>query len=176
MKVDEKLHEGGKATLEEPRLPGKRGHLPSRYDTEASEARLSKHLYSTKRHRDNCLMPRLLLVCLFLAAFSLRSHAEDDAQARALFDKLLAAQDSHDYDAFVADATDGLKAALTKTQFDASSNILTARAKDGRAITFLGELNERGYEIYLYRLRFKDGDMLGTLSLQDGKVAGILFR
>jgi hypothetical protein len=121
-------------------------------------------------------MTRLLLAFLFLAAFSLRSQAEDDAQARTLFNKLIAAQDNDDYDAFVADADDGLRAALTKTQFDASSAIMQGKAKDGREITFLGELNQRGYEVYLYRLRFKDGDMLGTLSLKDGKVAGILFR
>ncbi len=121
-------------------------------------------------------MTRLLLAFLFLAALSLRAPAEDDAQARTLFDKLIAAQDQDDYDAFVADADDGLRAALTKTQFDASSAIMQGKAKNGREITFLGELNQRGYEVYLYRLRFKDGDMLGTLSLKDGKVAGILFR
>jgi hypothetical protein len=121
-------------------------------------------------------MIRALLACLLLAVFALRSHAEDDTLARNLFDKLLAAQDADDYDAFVADADDGLRAALTKTQFDASSAIMKEKSKDGRDVTFLGELNERGYEIYLYRLRFQDGDMLGTLSLKDGKVAGILFH
>lgn len=121
-------------------------------------------------------MKRFLLSVVLLTALSVRSQAEDDTQARTLFDKLMAAEDTDNYDAFVADADDGLKAALTKTQFDASAALMTAKSKDGREVTFLGELNERGYEVYLYRLRFKDGDLLGTMSLKDGKVAGILFH
>ena len=69
-------------------------------------------------------------------------------------------------------------AALTKTQFDASSDIIKPKLDGGYEMTSLGELNQRGFEVYLYRLRFKNGsdDMLGTLSLKDGKVAGIYFH
>ena len=95
-----------------------------------------------------------------------------------MFKKLLTAQQSKNYDAFVADGTDQLKAALSKTQFEASSNILNARFKGGYDSSFLGELNQKGFEVYLYRLRFKDDgdDMLATLSLKDGKVGGIWFH
>ena len=95
-----------------------------------------------------------------------------------VFKKLLASQAAKDYDAFIADGTDMLKAALSKTQFEASSNIMNARFKGGYDTVYLGELNQKGFEVYLYRLRFKDGgdDMLGTLSLKDGKVGGIWFR
>lgn len=105
-------------------------------------------------------------------------HAQDQAKADDLFKTLLAAQAAKDYDAFVADGTDQLKAALTKTQFDASSNLMNARFKGGYDSSSLGELNQKGYEVYLYRLRFKDGgdDMLATLSVKDGKVGGIWFR
>ncbi len=117
----------------------------------------------------------LILSAVLLAAGP--AWAEDDAAARLLFDKMLAAQDTKDYDAFIANGTDELKAALTRTQFEASSDILQADAAGGeREVTFLGELNQRGYEIYLYRLRFKTGDLLGTMTLQDGKVAGIWFK
>ena len=119
---------------------------------------------------------------LFAAAFTLflcaNLRAEDPAAADLIFKKLLAAQTAKDYDAFVADGTDPLKAALGKTQFEASSNLLNARFKGGYDYSPLGELNQRGFEVYLYRLRFKDGgdDMLGTLSLKDGKVGGIYFH
>jgi len=67
---------------------------------------------------------------------------------------------------------------LTKTQFDASSDLMIARLKGGCDIDSLGELNQKGFAVYLYRLRFKDGtdDMLGTLTLKDGQVAGIYFH
>jgi cellulose biosynthesis protein BcsQ len=120
-----------------------------------------------------------LLLTLVLALFASPTlRAEDDALADTLFQKLLAAQVAKDYDAFVMDASTGLKAALSKTQFEASSDIMIPKLAAGYEIMPLGELNQRGYEVYLYRLRFKNGgdDMLGTLSLKDGKVGGIFFR
>jgi len=104
--------------------------------------------------------------------------AEDDVGARAIFDKMLAAQDAKDYESFLADADDQLKGSLTRGNFEQSSDILRADAAGGpREVTFLGELNQNGYEIYLYRLRFKTGDLLGPLTLdKDGKVAGIWLK
>ncbi|HEY3931874.1 MAG TPA: hypothetical protein VGM58_05835 [Verrucomicrobiae bacterium] len=118
----------------------------------------------------------LLVAIISVSSFTL--HAADNAQAEKIFKSLLAAQTAKDYDAFVADADDNLKAALTKTQFDASSNIMIKRTSGGYDTTFLGELNQRGYQVFLYRLRFEDGgdDILGTMSLKDDKVGGIYFK
>jgi hypothetical protein len=120
-------------------------------------------------------------IVLFIVLFSLCSsalRAADSTQAEKIFNSLIAAQTAKDYDAFVADADDNLKAALTKTQFDASSNFMIKRTSGGYDATFLGELNQRGYQVFLYRLRFKDGgdDILGTMSLKDDKVGGIYFK
>jgi hypothetical protein len=120
-------------------------------------------------------------IVLFLVVFSMCSfalHAADDAQAEKIFKRLLAAQTAKDYDAFLADADDNLKAALTKTQFAASSNLMIKRTSGGYDLTSLGELNQHGYQVFLYRLRFKDGgdDILGTMSLKDDKVGGIYFK
>ena len=109
-------------------------------------------------------------------------HAQPAAAAQTsadlIFHQLLDAQETKNYDAFVAHGTTQLKAALTKTQFDASSDLMIARLKGGCDIDSLGELNQKGFEVYLYRLRFKDGgdDMLGTMTLKDGQVAGIYFH
>jgi hypothetical protein len=118
----------------------------------------------------------LLIAIISLCSFTVR--AADNAQAEKIFKSLLAAQTTKDYNAFVADADDNLKAALTKTQFDAASNFMIKRTSGGYALTFLGELNQRGYQVFLYRLRFKDGgdDILGTMSLKDDKVGGIYFH
>lgn len=124
------------------------------------------------------LFAALAVVAFFSSWAGTNSWAGNPAQADAIFKKLLAAEAGKDYDAFVADGTTLLKAALSKTQFEASSDILNARFKSGYETVFLGELNQSGYEVYLYRLRFKDGgdDILGTLSLKDGKVGGIYFH
>jgi hypothetical protein len=105
-------------------------------------------------------------------------RATDAADAEKIFQSLLAAETAKDYDAFVADADDNLKAALAKTQFDAVSNFMNKRTSGGYDTTFLGELKQRGYQVFLYRLRFKDGgdDILGTLCLKDGQVGGIYFK
>jgi hypothetical protein len=118
----------------------------------------------------------LLAAALSWSSFTL--HAADGAQAEKIFKNLLTAQTAKDYDAFVADADDSLKAALTKTQFDAASNVMIKRTSGGYDTTFLGVLNQHGYQVFLYRLRFKDGgdDMLGTMSLKDDKVGGIYFK
>jgi hypothetical protein len=126
-------------------------------------------------------MKTIIRIALLVATFSLCSfalHAADGAQAEKIFKSLVAAQTAKDYDAFVADADDNLKAALTKTQFDASSNLMIKRTSGGYDTTFLGELNQHGYQVFLYRLRFKDGgdDILGTMSLKDDKVGGIYFK
>ncbi len=119
-----------------------------------------------------------VLTLAALLVFAAPVFAEDDAGARAIFDKMLAAQDAKDYESFLADADDQLKGSLTRANFEQSSDILRANAAGGpREVTFLGELNQSGYEIYLYRLRFKTGDLLGTLTLdKDGKVAGIWLK
>jgi len=127
--------------------------------------------------------PELPMKYFFLAlALTLfaGSHlqAEDAVQPDDIFKKLLAAQVAKDYEAFVADGTTNLKAALTKTQFMAASDLMVPRLAAGYDVVPLGNLHQRGYDVYLYRLRCKDGsdDILGTLSLQDGKVAGIYFK
>jgi hypothetical protein len=126
-------------------------------------------------------MKTAIRTALLIAAFSLcpsALHAADNAQAEKIFNALLAAQTAKDYDAFLADADDNLKAALTKTQFEASSNLMIKRTRGGFDTAFLGELNQHGYQVFLYRLRFKDGgdDMLGTMSLKADKVGGIYFK
>ncbi len=110
--------------------------------------------------------------------FAASAFAATDEQATAIFQKLLDAQASKNYDAFVADGTDALKAALTKTQFEAASDFLSKRFKDGYETKFLGELKRHDSQVFLYKLQCKDGgdDLLATLALKDDKVAGIFFK
>ena len=117
-----------------------------------------------------------LIGLLFISACEV--YAADNSQAEKVFKSLIAAQTAGDYDAFIADANDAVRAALTKTQFEAASNFLNKRTSGGYETMLLGELNQHGYQVFLFRLRFKDGgdDILGTLSLKDDKVGGIFFK
>jgi hypothetical protein len=120
--------------------------------------------------------PLAFLAAALLTAAS--SFAATDQEATAIFQKLLDAQAGHDYPAFVADATDALKAALSQTQFEAASSILDKRFKGGYQKQLLGELNQSGCQIYLFKITCKDGgdDIQGTMALRNDKVAGILFK
>jgi hypothetical protein len=119
----------------------------------------------------------LFLSCLFFLSLNVRAD-QTDQQADTLFQQLVTATMTDDYNAFISHGTIVLKAALTKTQIDAVSHLMSGRLKSGYEIDGLGDLNQKGYVVYLYRLRFKDGgdDMLGVMSLKDGEVGGIYFK
>jgi hypothetical protein len=123
-------------------------------------------------------MKRHACAALFLLMTVSCRHAGDDSQARPIFDRLVAATSASDYEAFMAESPPDLRTKLPKAQFDSSAALLAPRFALKHETTFLGEVNQQGYEIYIYRLRFQDGsdDLLGTLCLKDGKVTGILFR
>jgi hypothetical protein len=55
---------------------------------------------------------------------------------------------------------------------------LGPRFKAGYTATYLGDLNQKGFKITLWRLRFTDGgdDALATLSLKDGKIGGFWIK
>jgi hypothetical protein len=127
-------------------------------------------------------MRRLGLIISFSAIIigSLRAQQSvlQKTMADVLFHQLINAEVLKDYEDFVAKGTPELKAALSKTQFDASSDLLAPKLKSGFTLDALGELNQGGCQVYLYRLRFKNGgdDILATMSLKDGLVAGIYFK
>ena len=103
----------------------------------------------------------------------------EPAQAtQTIFKNLIAATVSDDYEGFLADCDAQMKAALTKPMLAGVSEQIAPRAKMGYDAQYLGELRQHGYEVYLWRLVFKDGgdDVLATLSMKDGKVGGFFLH
>ena len=98
--------------------------------------------------------------------------------ARLVLDKLLKAVEANDYESFVADGTDAVKAGLTKQMLEGVSNQLSPRLKKGYTCSYLGELKQQGCQVYLWKLTYKDGedDTLAKLVLKDGKVAGFWLQ
>jgi hypothetical protein len=58
--------------------------------------------------------------------------------------------------------------------FNAQKKRRRSKLKAGYDLAYLGDLNQRGYQVTLWRIRFKSGgdDLLATLSMRDGKVGG----
>ena len=119
----------------------------------------------------------LVCVCLMWST-SVGMAVNSDEAVRPVLDKLLKAVEANDYESFVADGTDAVKAGLTKQMLEGVSNQLAPRLKKGYTCSYLGELKQQGCQVYLWKLVYKGGgdDTLAKLVLKDGKVAGFWLQ
>jgi hypothetical protein len=120
----------------------------------------------------------VLALTSFIAPVYAAENATPPPAVERIFKQLMTATISNDYDAFAALCDDPMKAALTKQNLEGVSKQIEPRSKRGYESDYLGELKQRGYQIHLWRLRFKDAgdDVLATLSLKDGKVGGFFLK
>jgi hypothetical protein len=97
-----------------------------------------------------------------------------DKSVEKVLTNLLNAIATNNYDNFVAEGNSGFKDAITKEMFDPVSKELATRLNEGYTTVFLDELKQQDYQVYVWKLTFKDGsdDFLIRLSLKDGKVGG----
>jgi uncharacterized protein YbaR (Trm112 family) len=109
---------------------------------------------------------------------SAASGKKPTSPGRAVLDKLLKATEANDYDTIVADGTDVFKGTLTRQMLEGVSAQISPRMKKGYRCTYLGELSQRGCQVFLWKLAFKDAgdDTLARLVLKDGKVAGFWLQ
>ena len=116
-------------------------------------------------------------VCVTLCV-SAALAAETADPMRPTVDKLLKAIEANDQTAFLADATDTFKAALTKEVLEIVSKQFAPRLNKGYDCTYLGVLKQQGCQVHLWKLTFKDSgdDVLARLSMKDGKVAGFFLQ
>ena len=100
------------------------------------------------------------------------------APVEHIFASLLAAIKTDDYAAFVAEGEPAFKAALTKPMLTEVSAQLAPRLEKGYHVVYLGQLNQHGYLVYLWKLSYTDGgdDSLASLSLKAGKVGGFFIN
>jgi hypothetical protein len=105
------------------------------------------------------------------------AHAADPGPAvQRTFDKLMAAIKVNNRDAFVADATDAVKQAITPSVMEALNKQLGSRLSKGYQATHLCQLKQAGHQVHFWKVTFKDeGDeFVIRIPLKDGKVAGFL--
>lgn len=120
----------------------------------------------------------LAALAVLAAVLVVTSAAAEAPGSPERFKKMIAAIENADYEAFVADGDPAFKAALTKPAFDGGTTRLLPRLRAGYTPTYLGELNQGGFTVHLWKLAFKDGkdDVLVSMALKDGKVGGFRLQ
>jgi hypothetical protein len=122
----------------------------------------------------NKLVLSLATACFVtVSVFATDPPAASQAEAT----KLVSAIASDNYASFVANGSAAFQA-LKKDQFEGVVSQLGSKLKAGYDLAYLGDLNQRNYEITLWRIRFRAGgdDLLATLSMKDGKVGGFWIK
>ncbi len=119
----------------------------------------------------------VIALALFAWAPALNA-ATDGSSTEEIVNTLLTAIAANDYNALVANAAPVLKSRITKETFNRVSTQLSFRLKKGYHLEYLGNLNQQGVEVDLWKIIFQDGrdDMLARLVVQENKVAGFWFQ
>ena len=125
--------------------------------------------------------PRKLIIGVMCGCFLSISvcMAGDAAEStRPILEKLLDAVEEKEYADFVAGGSDDFKAGLSPQTFEGVSEQLRPRMKMGYETSYLGNLQQQGLKVYLWKLSYKDGgdDTLAKLVLENGKVAGFWLQ
>lgn len=114
-----------------------------------------------------------LLVLMF--SFTAVSAQEPAARVQTLFQNLMHAVQTGDHGAMTIHGDERFKAGLTPAMAAAVHTQMAPRMREGYSATFLTAMRQAGYEVFLWKLSFKDGkdDMLAKVVLsKDGQVAG----
>jgi hypothetical protein len=99
---------------------------------------------------------------------------QPEQSVQRTFTSLINAVEQNNYTQFISQGNAAFKEGITKQTFTQVSGQLAPRIKKGYSAVFLGNLNQQGYKVYLWKLTFFDGgdDVLARLSLKDGKIGG----
>ena len=119
-----------------------------------------------------------LALCLIIAsATAAPARAEGTAppEAQKTLKKMIEAIKVESYDAFLADADANMKKQLSRQQFEGMCGLYSKPLKKGYTLDYFGQLKQRGMAIYVWKVSVpgEQEDVLVSLALKDGKVAGV---
>ncbi|MEH2173567.1 hypothetical protein [Nostoc sp.] len=99
---------------------------------------------------------------------------QPEQSVQRTFTSLINAVEQNNYTQFISLGNAAFKEGITRQTFTQVSRQLAPRIKKGYSAVFLGNLNQQGYQVYLWKLTFFDGgdDVLARLILKDGKIGG----
>jgi hypothetical protein len=126
----------------------------------------------------------IISVALFisLASSMVFAQALPSAQApqatESTMKRMVSAIQANSLPDFVAPGDEAFQAGMTKEMLSSINQSLASRLGQGYSSTFLTRLKQQGFEVYVWKLEFKDGndDVLVFLALKDGKVGGFWLR
>lgn len=91
-------------------------------------------------------------------------------------ERLLKSIKTDDFALFIQNAEKAFKK-IDESTFNSVVTQLQPRLQEGYSVTYLGVLEQRGYDVTLWKIDFSEGDdALATLSIKDGKVGGYWIR
>jgi hypothetical protein len=128
------------------------------------------------------LLSRVTFWAIVVATtFDLVSNAafpQTPRQPEAIMRSMLAAIQANSLTDFDAPADETVKSAMTQQILDKMNQQLAPRFKQGYIVVGMGSLKKEGALVYLWKLEFKDegDDVLVTMAVKDGKVAGFYLR
>lgn len=126
----------------------------------------------------------IISAMLFLAIASPTAFAQVSQPAEApqpaerTMKSMISAIRANSLPDFVAPGDEAFQAGMTREMLSSINQSLASRLTQGTTTTFLTRLNQQGFEVYVWKLEFKDGndDVLVFMALKDGKVGGFWLR
>lgn len=129
---------------------------------------------------DRFLMSKTLLFIVTLVFCISSAEAQEPApRVQSIFQNLMNAVQTGDHAMMILDGDPGFKSGLTDAMVAAVHTQLGPRMLEGYSATFLTAMRQADYEIYLWKISFKDGgdDFLAKVVLTtDDQVAGFLVN
>lgn len=122
-------------------------------------------------------MSKYVLVMAIFLSFSAFS-VEVDKNIEQVFKNKMMALVENNYKAYIDHSTPDFSK-LTKPNFEKANVKWGSRLKKGYEATYLNVLKQEGFQVYLWKLSFKDGldDSLVRVVVDgSGKVAGLWFQ
>ncbi|SEO34705.1 hypothetical protein SAMN05216404_11824 [Nitrosospira multiformis] len=128
---------------------------------------------------------RLVISTIFFLAFispAVLAQARQSAQApqpiEATMKNMVSAILANSLADFVASGDEAFQAGMTKEMLSSINQSLASRLKQGYTTTFLTTLHQQGFDVYVWKVVFKDGndDVLIFMALKDQKVGGLWWR
>jgi hypothetical protein len=126
----------------------------------------------------------IISVTLFIAFASPLAFAQAVPPAKAsqaaesTMKSMISAIQANSLPDFIAPGDEPFQAGMTKEMLSSINQSLASRLTQGYTSTFLTKLNQQGFEVYVWKLEFKDGndDVLVFMAVKDGKVGGFWLR
>ena len=122
-------------------------------------------------------MSKLLLAIVLLLSFSVNS-ADVDKGAEQIFKNKMMALVENNYKSYVDQSTPEFSK-LTPQHFEKANMKWGSRLKKGYESVYLNVLKQEGYQVYLWKVSFKDGldDSLVRIVMdKNGRIAGLWFQ